>query len=150
MEEELYKIYEYIRDENKITPNISNTKKLILKLLENNDETIEYCIRKSKEEKQEVEDAKLGNHFHKGMTKRQILINEISQYMYWLIIMDISRKIKYKDTEIFEEIKEIVRSIDISKIGENKCITLEEVINHDFENMMQKEYLKNFIKKQLN
>lgn len=143
MENKLYKIYEYIRDNDEITENLSNTKKLILSLSENNSETIEYCIRKCKEEKQEVEEAKIGKHFHKGMTKREILVNEISQYMYWLILMDISKKVKYQDTKIFEKIKEFINSIDISKIEESQEITLEEIINHDLESMKQKEYLIN-------
>lgn len=143
MENKLYKIYEYIRDNDEITENLSNTKKLILSLSENNSEAIEYCIRKCKEEKQEVEEAKIGKHFHKGMTKREILVNEISQYMYWLILMDISKKVKYQDTKIFEKIKEIINSIDISKIEESQEITLEEIINHDLESMKQKEYLIN-------
>lgn len=143
MENKLYKIYEYIRDNDEITENLSNTKKLILSLSENNSEAIEYCIRKCKEEKQEVEEAKIGKHFHKGMTKREILVNEISQYMYWLILMDISKKVKYQDTKIFEKIKEFINSIDISKIEESQEITLEEIINHDLESMKQKEYLIN-------
>lgn len=142
MEEKIYKIYEYIRDINTITKEISSTKKLIISLSENNNETIKYCIRKSKEEKQEVEEAKAGNHFHEGMTKRQILVNEISQYMYWLIIMDVSRNIKYQDTKVFEKIKEIVNSIDISKIKETQNITIKEIINHDLDSMNQKEYLR--------
>ncbi len=145
MEEKLYKIYEYIRDENKITPNLSNTKQLILRLAENDEETIKYCIKKTKEEKQEVEDAKIGNHFHKAMTKRQILVNEISQYMYWLIIVDVSKKVKYQDTKAFEKIKQIINSIDISKIEKTRNVMLEEVINHDIENMNKKEYLKGVI-----
>lgn len=142
MEEKLYKIYEYIRDTNTITKEISSTKKIILSLVENDEEIIKYCVRKSKEEIQEVEDAKIGNHFHKGMTKRQILVNEISQYMYWLIIMDVSKKIRYEDSKSFEKINQIVNSIDVSKIEETEKITAQEIINHDLENMSQKEYLK--------
>lgn len=142
MEEKIYEIYEYIRDTNTVTKEISSTKKLMLSLLENNSETIEYCIRKSKEERKEVEDAKIGKHFHKGMTKREILVNEISQYMYWLIIIDVSKKIKYEDTQVFKKIKRIINSIDISEIEETKNVTLDEVIAHDLDNMIQKEYLK--------
>lgn len=142
MEEKIYNIYESIRDEQNITKEMSNTKKLISDLLENNSETAEYCIRKSKEERKEVEDAKIGKHFHKGMTKREILVNEISQYMYWLIIIDVSKKIKYEDTQVFKKIKKIINSIDISEIEETKNVTLDEVITHDLENMSQKEYLK--------
>lgn len=142
MEEKIYEIYEYIRDTNTVTKEISSTKKLMLSLLENNSETIEYCIRKSKEERKEVEDAKIGKHFHKGMTKREILVNEISQYMYWLIIIDVSKKIKYEDTQVLKKIKKIINSIDISEIEETKNVTLDEVIAHDLDNMIQKEYLK--------
>lgn len=142
MEEKIYNIYESIRDANTVTKEISSTKKLMLSLLENNSEIIEYCIRKSEEEKQEVLDAKIGKHFHKGMTKREILVNEISQYMYWLIIIDVSKKIKYEDTQVFKKIKKIINSIDISEIEETKNVTLDEVIAHDLDNMIQKEYLK--------
>lgn len=146
MEEKLYGIYEYIRDESKIISSVSNTKKIILKLMINDNEIIEYCNTKALEERQEVEEAKIGKHFHKGMSKREILVNEISQYMYWLIIMDVSRKIKYEDTKVFKKIEEIIDFIDISKIEECQNITIGEIINHDLDNMSQKEYLKYVIK----
>ena len=99
MEESLkrYKLYEYIRDNKKITMQISNTKKLIVKLMQNDKETIEYCNRKMLEEKQEVEEAKIGKHIHKNMTKREILVNEISQYIYWQTIIAISKKFLMKN-----------------------------------------------------
>lgn len=145
MEKKLYGIYEYIRDDDEITSNISNTKKIILELLKNDKQTLNYCNKKMNEERLEVEEAKIGNHFHEGMTKREILVNEISQYMYWQIIVDVSKKIKYQDTKAFENIKDVINLIDISKIGENQNITIEEVINHDFENMRQKEYIRKIL-----
>lgn len=145
MKEKIYKIYEQIRNDGNIIPKISSTKKIMLELLENNSETLEYCIKKSQEEFREVEEAKSGNHFHEGMTKREILVNEISQYMYWLIIIDVSKKVSYENTKVFEKIDEIINSIDISRIGEDVNITLEEIISHDLENMAQKKYLKNII-----
>lgn len=145
MEKKLYGIYEYIRDDDEITSNISNTKKIILELLKNDKETLNYCNKKMNEERQEVEEAKIGNHFHERMTKREILVNEISQYMYWQIIVDVSKKIKYQDTKVFENIKDIINLIDISKIGENQNITIEEVINHDLKNMRQKEYIRKIL-----
>lgn len=146
MKEKIYKIYEYIRDTNTITKEISSTKKIMLELLEDNVGTLKYCIKKLHEELKEVEDAKIGNHFHTGMTKREILVNEISQYMYWLIVMDISKKVSYEDSKVFEKIEEIVNSIDISKIEEIKKITLDEIINHDLDSMNKKEYLRRAIK----
>lgn len=145
MKRKIYRIYEYIRDDKSITLNLSNTKKIMLELLDSNEKTLEYCIKKSQEEFKEIEEAKIGNHFHEGMTKREILVNEISQYMYWLIIIDVSKKVSYENTKVFEKIEQIINSIDVSKIEENESITLEEVISHDLENMAQKEYLKNII-----
>lgn len=136
-----YKIYEYIRDEKEITAEISNTKKMMIKLLENDKETVKYCNRKSLEEKKEVEEAKFGNHFHENMTKREILVNEISQYMYWLTIIDICQNIKFENSKVLDKINEILDSIDISKIDEIKEITLDEIIEHDFEDMRKKSYL---------
>lgn len=140
MQEKLYKIYEYIRDNNKITSQMSNTKRLLESM-----DSLEYCNQKCNEEKKEVEDASVGNHFHEGMTKREILVNEISQYMYWLIIIDVLKKVKYEDTTVFDKINEILKLIDISKIGEIKEVTLKEVIEHDFESMKQKEYIKEML-----
>ena len=62
-----YKLYEYIRDSKKITEQMSNTKFLITKLSENDLETLNYCKKKIKEEKKEVEEALLGIHFHKNI-----------------------------------------------------------------------------------
>lgn len=145
MKENLYKVYEHIRDDENVTSSLSNTKKIMLELLENNSETLEYCIKKSQEEFREVEEAKFGKHFHEGMTKREILVNEISQYMYWLIIMDVSKKVSYENTKVFEKIEQIIYTIDVSKIEENENITLEEVISHDLESMSNKEYLKHVV-----
>lgn len=140
MQEKLYKIYEYIRDNNKITSQMSNTKRLLESM-----DSLEYCNQKCNEEKKEIEDASIGIHFHEGMTKREILVNEISQYMYWLIIIDVLKKVKYEDTTVFDKINEILKLIDISKIGEIKEVTLKEVIEHDFESMKQKEYIKEML-----
>lgn len=140
-----YKIYEYIRDNKKITMQISNTKKLIVKLMQNDKETIEYCNRKMLEEKQEVEEAKIGKHIHKNMTKREILINEISQYIYWQTIIAISKKISYEKFDEEGKIKEILSKIDISKIGEEKQITVKEIVIHDLNQMSNKDYLKGVI-----
>ena len=140
MKEKLYKIYEYIRDNAEITAQMSSTKKLLQSF-----DSLEYCEKKREEEKKEVNDASVGNHFHEGMTKREILVNEISQYMYWLIIIDVLKNVKYENTEVFEEIDKIIESIDILKIGESQEITLEEVIEHDFEKKRKKEYIREML-----
>lgn len=137
-----YRIYEYIRDNNTITAEMSNTKKLILKLIENDNETESYCNKKMLEEKQEVEDAMDGNHFHKNMTKREILVNEISQYIYWQTIMAVSKNISYEEFNEEGKISEILKQVDVTKIGEEKPITVQEVIEHDLNQMKYKGYLK--------
>lgn len=141
-----YKIYEYIRDNNSITEQMSNTKKMIVNLSKDDENTIEYCNKKILEEKKEIEEAKLGKHFHFNMTKREILVNEISQYIYWLTIVAVSKKVSYEDSKIEVKLKEILNEIDISKIGEINQITLEEIIEHDLKEMESKNYLKEVIK----
>ncbi len=140
-----FRIYEYIRDSNQITSKMSNTKNIILKLINKDKNTVEFCYKKIKEEKEEVEQAIKGIHFHKNMTKREILVNEISQYIYWITILAISKKVTYEELNIEERINMILRQIDISKLGEEKDITFEEIIRHDLEEMKQKEYLKPII-----
>lgn len=135
-----YKTYEYIRDCSSITLEMSNTKKLINKLMENDEETIKYCNKKILEEKQEVEEAILGKHFHKNMTKREIIVNEISQYIYWQTIIAVSQNVSADDFDEEGKIKEILERVDILKIGEEKDITVKEVILHDLEQLKQKFY----------
>lgn len=140
-----YKIYEYIRDSNEITAEMSNSKKLILKLMKKDKQTEEYCTRKMLEEKQEIEEAMLGKHYHENMTKREILVNEISQYIYWQTLLAISKKIEYEEFSEETKIEKILKQVDITKIGETKPITVNEVIMHDLEQMSKKEYLKKVI-----
>ena len=140
-----YKIYEYIRDSNEITVEMSNSKKLILRLMKNDKQTEEYCTRKMLEEKQEIEEAMLGEHYHENMTKRGILVNEISQYIYWQTLLAISKKIEYEEFSEETKIEKILKQVDITKIGETKPITVNEVIIHDLEQMSKKEYLKKVI-----
>lgn len=137
-----YRIYEYIRDNCNITENMSNTKRLMIKLMEKDKETEEYCNKKILEEKREVEEAMIGKHFHKNMTKREILVNEISQYIYWLTIIAVSKKVRYEEFNEESKINEILEKVDISKIGETQPITVNEIISHDLESMEQKDYLK--------
>lgn len=141
-----YKIYEYIRDNNEIVEEMSNTKKLILRLMKNDKQTEEYCNRKMLEEKQEIEEAMMGEHYHENMTKREILVNEISQYIYWQTLLAISKKVKYEEFDEEAKIEEILKQVDITKIGERKPITINEVVTHDLEQMSKKEYLKKVIK----
>ena len=140
-----YKTYEYIRDNKDITCEISNTKKLILKLMLNDEETIQYCNKKMLEEKHEVEEAICGKHFHNNMTKREILVNEISQYIYWQTIIAISKNVSVNEFDEEGKIKEILRNVDISKIGEHKEITVKEVILHDLEQINKKDYLSRIL-----
>lgn len=139
-----YKLYECIRDNNEITEEMSNTKKLILALMKNDKQVEEYCNRKMLEEKQEVEEAILGEHYHKNMTKREILVNEISQYIYWQTLFAISKKVQYEEFNEEAKIEEILKQVDITKIGEKKPITVNEVIMHDLEQISKKKYLKNY------
>ncbi len=135
-------IYEYIRDNNSITKEMSNTKRIIQELIKKEQSAIDFCNKKIEEEKQEIEEAKVGKHFHDDMTKRKILVNEISQYIYWKTIVAVSN---YKYFNIEKEIVKILKDIDITKIGEKEPITVEEIIQHEIEKMKEKEYLKEVI-----
>lgn len=137
-----YKLYEYIRDSKKITEQMSNTKFLITKLIENDLETLNYCNKKIKEEKKEVEEALLGIHFHKNMSKREILINEISQYIYWQIVIAISKNVTCKEFNEEEKIKKIVDRINISNLDEKDPITVKEIVCYDLKQLTNKNYLK--------
>lgn len=140
-----YKIYEYIRDSKEVTGKVSNTKYLIEKILQNDKEVIEYCNRKKEEEKQEVEEALLGKHFHKNMTKREILINEISQYLYWQTIIAVCKRISCEDFNEEEKTMQIINKIDFKYLDDNTPITIKEIAEHDLEQMDQKHYLKEVI-----
>lgn len=134
-----YQIYEFIRDNEKITEKMSNTKSLINKLMKNDKETVEYCNQKLLEEWEEVEEAKLGKHFHENMSKREILVNEISQYLYWLTVISVSKGHSFGVIE--QKAKEILNDENVI----NEKITLEEVIEHDLEEMKTKSYLEEVI-----
>lgn len=140
-----YQIYEYIRDNDKITIEMSNTKDLILKLIQKDKKIEQYCKKKIIEEKREIEEAMIGKHFHRNMTKREILINEISQYIYWLTIIAVSRYVKFEEFKEIEKINRILEKVDITKIGEEKKITASEIIIHDLDQMKEKIYLKGVI-----
>lgn len=144
---ERYKLYEYLRDNDNITADMSNTKMMIVKLMENDRKMKAFCNKKLKEEKKEYEDAKIGKHFHENMPKREILINEISQYIYWLTIIAIAKNVKYENSNIENTIFQILKEIDITAIGESKPITIDEIIQHDLKQLEKKNYLKEVIKK---
>lgn len=141
-----YKIYEDIRDKENITEEMSNTKRIIKNLEKEDEKTIIFCKRKIVEERKEVEEAKTGNHFHENMTKREILVNEISQYIYWLTLISVSKKLSYEESKIENELKEILQQIDIKDIGETEQITIKEIVEHDLEDMKTKQYLKEVVK----
>lgn len=141
----LYKIYEYIKNAKNITEEISSTKRILLELADGNEDALKYCQKKMSEELQEVKDAMVGEHFHENMTKREILVNELSQYMYWQIVLDVSQNVSYEDTKVFENMRNIIEKIDVSKLGETKKITLDEVVEHDLESMRKKKYLSEVV-----
>lgn len=141
----LYSLYEYIRDEKCITEDMSSTKRIINELMLANADTLKYCQKKMAEERNEVQEATVGNHFHENMTKREILVNELSQYMYWQIVLDVSQHVNYEDTKVFKNMRSIIEKIDVSQIGESQKVTLGEVIEHDLENMKKKEYLSEVV-----
>lgn len=136
-----YKIYEYIKGSSNITEEMSNTKKIISKLVAGDKNAEEYCRRKMLEEWQEVKDAMVGKHFHENMTKREILVNEISQYIYWQTIIAVSKNTSCEEFNEEGRIREILKDIDITKIGEKEDISVKEIIMHDLQNMQSKKYL---------
>jgi len=140
-----YRIYEYIRDSDSITAEMSNTKDIILKLQRKDKKTKKYCKKKMREEKQEVKEAMKGKHFHKDMSKREILVNEIAQYMYWQTLIAVSKNISYQEFKEEEKIRKIVKAIDLRKIGEKEGITVKEILLHDLEEMATKAYLREVI-----
>jgi phosphoribosyl-ATP pyrophosphohydrolase len=139
--QERYELYERIRDDNKITVDMSKTKKLILKLMQNDNKAKEYCNKKMLEEAKEVQDAIEGKHFHENMTKREILVNEISQYIYWQTVIAVSQKVQYEEFNEEGKITEILKKVDIHKLGETKEITVKEIINHDLQSLRRKDYV---------
>ena len=80
------------------------------------------------------------------MTKREILVNEITQYIYWLTLIDVSKRLKYGESKVENELKKILKQIDIKAIGEKNQITIEEIVEHDLEDMKTKKYLEEVIK----
>ena len=140
-----YKAYEFIRDSKEITPEMSMTKLVLIKLMQNDKDTKKYCNTKMLEEKREVEEALCGNHFHKNMTKREILVNEISQYMYWQTIIAIANKTSCDECNEIKKISSILKKVDLKKICEKEPITIKEIIVHDLKQMARKHYLKGVI-----
>lgn len=55
--------------------------------------------------------------------------------------------ITYEEFDVESKINKILEQIDVTNIGENKDITLEEIIKHDLEEMKKKQYLKEVINK---
>ena len=92
-----------------------------------------------------MEDAIEGKHYHENMTKREILINEISQYIYWQIIIAVSKNISYEEFKEEEKINQILKNVDVKKLGEKENITVKEIILHDLEQMYLKDYLKEVV-----
>ena len=86
------------------------------------------------------------NFFYKSeRTKREILINEISQYIYWQIIIAVSKNISYEEFKEEEKINQILKNVDVKKLGEKENITVKEIILHDLEQMYLKDYLKEVV-----
>lgn len=140
-----YRMYEYIRDNPFITPEMSNTKMLLVKLMQDNKVVKEYCNKKMLEEKREVEEAIKGVHFHENMTKREILVNEISQYLYWQTIIAIAKNVSFEEFNEIERIDHILKYIDLEVLSEKEQITAREIIVHDLEQMAKRNYLKEVV-----
>ena len=76
------------------------------------------------------------------MSKREILINEISQYIYWQIVIAISKNVTCKEFNEEEKIKKIVDRINISNLDEKDPITVKEIVCYDLKQLTNKNYLK--------
>ena len=140
-----YKIYEYMRDTDQIEESSSNTKRLLNRLKEKDADALAYCRRKEAEELTEVREAKEGRHHHDNKTKREILVNEISQAIYWETLMSVAEYVSYEEFAEEERIAALLADVSLEKIDSKEEITVQEVIEHDLLDMRRKDYLREMI-----
>lgn len=137
-----YQAYEYLRDMES-DELISNTKKILTELKEGNKNTKEYCLRKMNEEWEEVKAAYKGEHFHEGMTSREILVNEMQQYLYWVTLLCVANKDGYSKNNLLGVAVENINNV----LKSAQDIVFDDVIKADINQMKEKKYFEKFFQR---
>ncbi len=95
-----YSAYEYLRDLKTPVPSSSYS---LLKRIESGDpNAILGCVTKMIEERDELVEAAHGAHCHNGETKKEIVLTELQQSIYWPILIAVGNHIPYENLRFIE------------------------------------------------
>jgi hypothetical protein len=90
----LYGAYEYLRDLPHEVP--SATQALLRQLGKGEAEALLFAVKKMLEEQEEVRLVLAGRHTHEGQSRRETLINELQQFLYWPCLIAVGRGVPYE------------------------------------------------------
>lgn len=171
-----YKMYEHLRD-NDFSE--SGSSQLMRKIMQGDySHSISKCMRKMKEEQEEAREAVRGKHVHEGQTKRETVINEIQQSIYWPTLIAVAQRVTYPQIDYSGSMMKGFRWTPVIKEeleGRTKIVTVlngvaydggwllneynmdnpssiispSDIPLHDLKQMHEKAYLRQFLEGKL-
>jgi hypothetical protein len=164
----LYAAYEYLASE-ACAGRESGTRRMLERLRAGDEEARRRCWLKSQEEQQELEQAREGKHHHPDQTRRETMLNEAQQSLYWVILPAVARGVVFDEViregwlptwTIGAERHEVVmlamalhgvaRSVQMyNHHFPAEAIDVREVALADLRQMAEKDYLAAWLRQRL-
>jgi hypothetical protein len=156
----LYGAYEYLASD-ACTGVDSGTRRILERLRGADEAALLSCGCKLIEEHRELKAAEQGNHDHPGQSRRETLINEAQQVLYWATLLVVARGVPFdatlpagtdsSDGEILARIRSsVTESVRLyNDRFPDECVEVREVALADLRQMAQKDYLLPYLRGRL-
>ncbi len=165
----VYAAYEYLASEACVGAD-SSTRRLLERLRAGDEEALRHCRTKGTEERKELQAARQGNHHHEGQSRRETMLNEAQQSLYWTFLPVAARGVPFE--EVIREgwlptaepsdpergdiqllalaIQNVALSVQVyNRRFPAERIDVREVALADLRQMAKKDYLATWLRRRL-
>jgi len=97
----MYNAYKFLGNA-KTNPGSGGTYELLKKIKRSDKITIKKCYKKMIEEENEAEGVILGIHSDKKYNRKDTMINETSQFLYWPTLLAVGNNVAYNDIRLLD------------------------------------------------
>jgi hypothetical protein len=148
-----YGAYEYLASEACAGVD-SGTRRLLDRLRREDEAARMNCALKLQEERRELREAEQGEHRHPGQTRRETLLNEAQQVLYWATLPVVATGGSNPEPHgadllatALQRVAETVRLYNEHFPGDK--VELREVALADLRQMAEKDYLAPYLREKL-
>lgn len=145
----LYATYEYLASE-ACAGAESSTRRLLEAVRRGDADVMLRCFAKLLEEQAEVDGVIEGRHAHEGQTRRETMLNELQQSLYWAFVLAVGRGVSADEAFASGVVHQAMRFVAdrverYNRAHPDEAISEREVALADLRQMASRPHLAAFV-----